>query len=89
MSRELDTDEQFSVFRDALDDLLRQHSSEVGPHILDDEDDLGPVENPILSEWVLMTAWIDAEGDTHYVRVCSPKLPAHHRLGLIALWEDD
>ena len=86
---ELPIDEKFKIARARIDDVLRTSVSEIGPRHLDEDDEpLEAVENPILADWMLLTDWIDQEGEHHYVRVASEGLAPHARYGLLRMFEE-
>lgn len=41
------------------------------------------ITGPMLTEWVLLTAWVDAEGEAYTARMDAPQMREHHRLGLL------
>jgi hypothetical protein len=88
---ELPRDAEFDETRDLIDDLLRVHADHIGPNIFDEYDEVTneKVENPILSEWVLLTYWTDGDGGHHYVKICSPHLAPHSRVGLLKTFAED
>lgn len=69
---------------EAIDDLLRVNVDKVAPGIWED-DEFTQIENPVLGDWVMMTAWIDQEGETHYVQIASKGFSDHAKIGLGAL----
>lgn len=48
------------------------------------------VNGPMLTEWVLITAWVDQDGEPYTARMDAPQMRVHHRFGLLhdALYED-
>lgn len=66
--------------RDRLHDALVRETSTIGPGSADDCDFKG---QPLLSEWVLSSAWVDEDGETWTLTFGSANLPAHHRKGLL------
>ena len=89
MAPDLFTDDGFDPVRDHIDDLLRRNVAEVGPREIDDDGEVGDlIESPILTDWLMLTSWVDRDGENYYVRVGSRHLSAHARLGLLAMFRD-
>ena len=87
---ELPQPDTFAAARNLLDDCIRGHADEFGPYELDEDGNaVTPVLSPILAEWLLVTYWVDPKGEHHYVRICSPNLPPHSRLGLGEMFHED
>ena len=87
---ELPRDVAFGEVREQLDDLLRANVEKIGPYHLDSDDEpTDPVSHPILGDWVVLTHWMDQEGEHHYVRICSKGLSPHARMGLYAMFDED
>ncbi len=90
MERELPHGDEFDTVRGLIDDVLRANAAEVGPRHFDENDEIAEaVEAPILGEWVLLTYWTDSEGEHHYVRICSPHLSPHARMGLLDMFTEE
>lgn len=63
----------------ALHDLLASMAPVIGP------DAQGPITagQPLLSEWIAVLCWVDADGDSFLTRIGSDNLLAHHADGLL------
>lgn len=72
--------------RDRIHDLLAELADLIGP-AFDGEGDMEPGEEPtgavFLSEWVLVSSWVDQEGEGFMTRITSANLPGHHQVGLL------
>jgi hypothetical protein len=82
-------------FCDELADLLRRYADVAGPVEVDDVDGvLGAAElagrppvNAALSEWLLLTAWVDLDtGEPRTTSASAPGMAPHHRIGLVHAW---
>lgn len=47
-------------------------------------------QNMVMSEWIVVTSWasMDPDGDPYTSAFSSPRMPAHHRVGLLMVWAD-
>lgn len=86
-------------FCDAVAELLAKYSDVAGPvetegqlntH-LDAEHlaDSTPVANAALSEWVVVTSWVDMDsGEVYTSKFCLPGMPSYHQLGMLTQWTE-
>lgn len=77
-----------AVARDRIHDLLAELADLIGPRWDGQtDDDLEPEDQPVgqafISEWVLIAAWVDEDGNGYTTRVGSANLLTHHRVGLL------
>ncbi len=71
---------------DVLGATAQSLVEEIGPHWDGQEDEPVEAKQALLTEWVLMAAWVDPDdGETYRTFVHPPDQPAHHTKGL--LWE--
>lgn len=68
-----------------ISDLLAELADLIGPNADFDEldDDEMPEGQVFLSGWVLVSAWVDEEGESFTTRVWSPGTPGYARDGLL------
>lgn len=81
--------------KEKIADMLRSVEAELGPR--SDPEWLGEVElvegcpaptkSMLLTEWVVVLAWVDPDtGLTWTTKISSPNLPEHHEQGLLGLY---
>lgn len=82
--------------QERVDALLRELAELVGPHADGQAaDELEPDEMPegsvVLTEWLVVAAWMDETGEHFVTRFPSHNLPPHHVSGLLheGLWGFD
>jgi hypothetical protein len=83
-------------FGDRFSALMSEFHDVVGPvnmdlidsNIIDADmiDSLPTVEGSYVSEWIILTAWSDMEGEVYTSKYAQPTMAGHHQLGLIARW---
>lgn len=94
--------ERQSGFLDAFHQLMREYTDVVGPVVVQNEDvpekyegsfsaeelsQMAPVKNAGLSEWIILSSWVDLDnGEVYTSAFTLPDMPIHHRLGLLVLW---
>lgn len=81
-----------------LADLLREFTDVAGPYKepdresgevykAEDMENMTPVENAVLNEWMILTSWVDlGDGETYCSAFCTPKMPTYHRVGMLTTW---
>lgn len=83
---------RLSPARAAIEATINEHEAGFGPRsdqeLMDDlvrDGDTVPTKPLLLSEWVLLAAWVDADtGETWTTRVSSEAMPDYRVLGLMA-----
>lgn len=65
-----------------LHDFIQSKSTTLGPAD-DEENDGSPMENAFLTQWVLVTAWVDENGQTFLTRLTPKEVPQWQRQGLL------
>lgn len=86
----------FDDARRRLDELLRELAPDIGPArhsdgkpaegdiAADTNEDLEPVPGVLLTDWVLIAAWVDpVDPEPFVVRLCSQDLASYRRHGLL------
>jgi hypothetical protein len=82
--------------QERVEALLRELGELIGPHADgQDVDDFEPEDMPqgsvVLTEWLVVSAWMDENGEHFVTRFPSHALPPHHISGLLheGLWGFD
>ena len=88
MSIELPKSDRFDASREEIEALMRSRADVFAPLELDDDGDIvGEPVGQSLCDWMMISHWIDADGDHRYSRVNSTMTP-HALKGLRQMFDD-